>query len=401
MSYNHNKIAVGIVFGKWLPYHFSRLDACVNEFDNSDYSIIGFQYSSGSLDYGHFVDSRSAEKSLPFYSLDISATETGYNPVRIIYIWAKTIAKYNLRVVLLPSYWNWSVTMRAVCFLMGCRVIMMNESHAGTEKARGFRRYIKKFIVSRFDGAIVGGEPHLRYFSSLGLPTEQIVTGYDAVDNNYFRQSAELARKKESFYREQFKLPKRYFLSLGRMVEKKNLVTLIRAYAEFKINCPASDFKLVFVGSGECVNQLYDQCLTENLSFSKDPLNNDLSDVLFYGFRQINENPIFYALAQVFILPSVSEEWGLVVNEAMACSLPVIVSETVGSAEDLVVPGYNGYHFDPRSSSDLASQMLKLADDPDERERMSIAAQQKIQGWGCENFAKKSLEIIKISLHRN
>lgn len=60
--------------------------------------------------------------------------------------------------------------------------------------------------------------------------------------------------------------------------------------------------------------------------------------VFFYGFRQIEENPVFYALAEAFILPSLKEEWGLVVNEAMACSLPVIVSRTAGCAEDLL-PG--------------------------------------------------------------
>ena len=58
--------------------------------------------------------------------------------------------------------------------------------------------------------------------------------------------------------------------------------------------------------------------------------------VFYYGFRQIEENPVFYALAEAFVLPSLKEEWGLVVNEAMAAGLPVIVSHTAGCAEDLV-----------------------------------------------------------------
>ena len=99
--------------------------------------------------------------------------------------------------------------------------------------------------------------------------------------------------------------------------------------------------------------------------------------VYLYGFRQIDENPVFYALAEAFILPSLSEEWGLVVNEAMASGLPVIVSETAGCAEDLLEPAdpwnkmtpkecallshwdllakvrENGFVFNPKSSHEL------------------------------------------------
>jgi glycosyltransferase involved in cell wall biosynthesis len=133
-----------------------------------------------------------------------------------------------------------------------------------------------------------------------------------------------------------------------------------------------------------------EKCDQLKLCYTSDPLNQSNADVLFYGFRQIDENPIFYALADAFVLPSIYEEWGLVVNEAMACGVPVLVSNTVGSAEDLVAEGVNGFCFDPRSSDQLAEHLLKLHDDPELRNQMGEASANKIKEWGCENFANKA-----------
>jgi glycosyltransferase involved in cell wall biosynthesis len=179
------------------------------------------------------------------------------------------------------------------------------------------------------------------------------------------------------------------------MVEKKNLAILIEAYAEVKRAHPASGLGLVFVGSGECQPQLVRRCGELGLSYSLTPTDDVITaDVLFYGFRQINENPVFYALAEAFVLPSLYEEWGLVVNEAMACGLPVLVSSTVGSAEDLVVPGQNGFHFDPQSPSELARHMSFLLEHPKERERMGLTSAERIKDWGCENFAQRAREVL-------
>ncbi|MFM8888255.1 MAG: hypothetical protein ACKOKC_17805, partial [Chthoniobacterales bacterium] len=69
-----------------------------------------------------------------------------------------------------------------------------NESHAGTEQATGWRRWIKRQIVKRFDAAFVGGEPHKRHFASLGILSDKIFTGYDAVDNGFFAFCADEIR---------------------------------------------------------------------------------------------------------------------------------------------------------------------------------------------------------------
>ena len=144
--------------------------------------------------------------------------------------------------------------------------------------------------------------------------------------------------------------------------------------------------------------------------------------VHFYGFRQVDENPAFYALADAFILPSTWEEWGLVVNEAMACGLPVVVSETAGCAEDLLEPGrlavpiplsaevnqrltrlagrirQNGFVFNPASAGSLADVLLALEATPALRDIMGQASRRIVEKFSCENFARNALLAAQAAL---
>ncbi len=301
-------------------------------------------------------------------------------------------------------------------------------------------------------------------------------------------------------FRQIYGLPERYFLSLGRMVPKKNLATLVAAYSRYcdewrvmgdetdavrgerlkvqgedpggvtstaatSARSPSPDScrpppALVLVGSGEEESALQAQARALGLevvdrreagpiaqetgvsgqesgarntgggedTFAPAPRHTSLATrhkancgtVCFYGFRQIEENPIFYALAEAFILPSLYEEWGLVVNEAMACSLPVIVSRTAGCAEDLVPasgqvtsdewrvtsgfpencklqtanslePRSNGFVFDPTSVEALAEALALLAANGDARHAMGRQSLEIIGLWGCDNFARQAL----------
>jgi glycosyltransferase involved in cell wall biosynthesis len=159
--------------------------------------------------------------------------------------------------------------------------------------------------------------------------------------------------------------------------------------------------------------------------------------VFFYGFRQIEENAVFYALAEAFVMPSLKEEWGLVVNEAMAAGLPVIVSRTAGCAEDLLPEATasrsmehgawsmesgedtaplnsleersNGFVFDPSSVDALSEALSRIADPLNvaygpspairptvQRSTVSAAAMGRrsreiVAKFSCENFAKQAL----------
>jgi glycosyltransferase involved in cell wall biosynthesis len=238
-----------------------------------------------------------------------------------------------------------------------------------------------------------------------------LFSGYDAVDNEHFSRASLIVRRDAEGYRQRYALPSRYILSLGRLVEKKNLKLLVAAFAQLsKKPDPAwlsqhhrDSPALVFVGSGDQEPELLSACASYGLRVvdrrgAPDVLNGGHTGskaneraVYFYGFRQIEENPIFFALADLFVLPSLYEEWGLVVNEAMACGLPVIVSKTAGCSEDLVEHGVNGFTFDPGSSSELTAKLAEIVSDKSAAERMGLRSSAIISKWGCDNFATQAL----------
>jgi glycosyltransferase involved in cell wall biosynthesis len=116
------------------------------------------------------------------------------------------------------------------------------------------------------------------------------------------------------------------------------------------------------------------------------------------GFRQIEEIPVYYGLAKAFIHPALQDQWGVVVNEAMASGLPVIVSKNCGCAPELVEQGGNGFVFDPLDVAQLADYMLRISSDPVSLEQMGRASLEKISHWGLDRFAEGLYSAAEIAL---
>ena len=409
-----------IVWGLWGPYHCRRFEAFRDHAAHEGHQVSGVSLFSGSS--GYQWRSESLPDGVVHFNLGRDETRFPFSGIRRL-LGIPKITRPD--VALLPSYDHWSLFLNAGVRLTGGRVVMMNDTHGGTARARWLKAAFKQRVVAGFHAGFVAGSPQRRYFASLGLPMEKIFTGYDAVDNDYFAARADEIRSRKSEVRNRYDLPEHYFLSLGRFVVKKNLITLIQAYRKFLDSRQGSQAHLVMVGSGEEEPRLRGVCNELRLPLydktsagteNRKPKNEDEPPgVHFYGFRQIEENPVFYALADAFILPSLWEEWGLVVNEAMASGLPVIVSETAGCAEDLLEPfgimenlplqtltqlaqmgllakaRINGFVFNPGSSDDLCRTMLILDASLGLRCVMGRASQRIVEKFSCENFARNAL----------
>lgn len=263
------------------------------------------------------------------------------------------------------------------CTRAGVPAIVASESQAGDAPRRSWKEFIKRRIVRSFASGLVGGTAHAEYLATLGVKSENIFVGYDVVDNNHFALGAAEARRDEGVVRQRLALPQRYFLASCRFIPKKNLARLIRAYALYRRTAGPEACQLMVLGDGAERNAL--ERLVSELGIQ--------SCVTMPGFKPYHELPAYYALAEAFVHASTTEQWGLVVNEAMACGLPLIVSDRCGCVPELVHPGRNGVTFDPMDVAGLAAALHNMAADDRGRKSMGAASQNLIANWTPETFA--------------
>ena len=227
--------------------------------------------------------------------------------------------------------------------------ILMGDSTRADHTRRPWIEYGKRLLLrGAYDGAICAGTRSRDYLRTLGFDDHKIWNGVDAVDNDHFAAGAREARSAPGRHRERLGLPPEYVLCVARHSAEKDIDTLLRACSRVfrdRLTC-----SLVLCGSGP---------LTEHLRRSATKLG--IADrVHFVGWASYRELPYYYALARVSVLPSVSEPWGLVVNESLASGTPVIASEVCGCVPELVRRGVSGYTFSPGDSDELEFVLLRV-----------------------------------------
>lgn len=259
-------------------------------------------------------------------------------------------------------------------------VILFSDTKENDAPRSWWREKIKSFILQKYNAALVGGKPHKRYLLKLGMSSESIFEGCNVVGN-------------DNFHPDQIQsLPaphhKPYFLAVNRFIPLKNLHNLISSYAAYRQLAGGIAWDLILCGDGEIRSQIERQISQLSLQDA----------VHLPGFLQQNELLPYFAHASCFVHPSFKETWGLVINEAMAAGLPILVSNRCGCFEDLVIEGVNGFGFDPENTSQLTNLMLKISSPECDREKMGKAALKHIQKFSPDYFAEslvKAVEYVK------
>ncbi len=374
------KQKLAVLFINFGPYHLARLESLGNLARSRGLEVWGLELCAGEATYLWQTEKPAAAfrrhtlfpdhylHALPF-SAQVRRVITCLEALRPE---ALAVAGYSL-----PFAWAalvWAKLRRRPVVIMGESTV------ADLSRAKG-REALKRLLVSRFDAALVAGTPQRAYFQSLGIPKHRIFLGYGVVDNDYFAWKAWEARHQAQGLRASLKLPASYFLAVGRFVPRKNFSGLLRAYARYRELSAAIPWDLVLCGAGPEEARLREQA-------------SSLPGVHFPGFRQVDVLPAYYGLSRCFILPSRSEPWGLVVNEAMAAGLPVLVSRACGCKEDLVREGVNGFSFDPWDPESLARLMLKVASGKPDLAAMGAASQRIISRWTPQTFAENLLHAL-------
>ena len=397
------KPAVAVVFHHIGPYHHARLNAAADRL-----SVTGVEWSAQGYDAWGV-----AEAPARYHKISLFPEATPHYPAgaQLRQAFCSMLEKETPDVVTVNGWNNFgSLAAANCCVVRRIPMVVMSESARQDEARTWWKEMIKRRMVDFYSAALVGGQRHIDYLVELGMPRDRIFTGYDVVDNAHFARRALQIRNSHlrqgsggqaaSEIRNMYGLPENYFLASARFIEKKNLPRLITAYAEYRdrlkgtgVTDPGynrgAPWDLVLLGDGPLRETLNTQLSTLNLN----------SHVHLPGFKHYDELPVYYALANAFVHPSTTEQWGLVVNEAIASGLPVIVSERCGCVPELVRD--NGFTFDPMDEHELASLLFRMATLSDDDRRHFADASYKIAanfvperfGEGLERAARMSLEL--------
>jgi glycosyltransferase involved in cell wall biosynthesis len=247
---------------------------------------------------------------------------------------------------------------------------------------RYFAEFLKTRFVRRCNGLVVPGQSSFEYARSFGVREKSIFIAPNAVDTELFASESDAIRQNASVHRQALRLPRRFFFFAGRLVPEKGVFDLLDGYGKLNPQL-RSEIGLVLAGDGISRSEL-----VQRASAIKP------GSVHFAGFVHREQLASYYGLAEAFVFATHSDPWGLVVNEAMACALPIISSNAAGCAADLVEDHWNGRVVPAGDSQRLSSAMDEMARDAPLRSLMGQRSRQRIQQYSPEACAGGIAEAV-------
>lgn len=379
---NEKSHRVSVLFERLGPYHAARLNAAAGRCSLTAIEVqrTDETYAWDELDTVDFArvsiyESSAKRRGMRDLKRRIESCLTASKPdVVAVHGWSEPAALLALR---------W-------CRVRRVPAVVMSESSERDAPRGTVSEWIKGHVVRQFSAGLVGGRDHRDYLVRLGMPKDSCFLGYDVVDNAYFESIATGVLDESETVRSELQLPRSYFLASSRFIEKKNIERMIEAYARYRRTHGEDAWHLIILGDGPLRDRI--EATIESLRLT--------AYVRLPGFRQYAELPRYYALAGAFVHASTVEQWGLVVNEAMACGLPVIVSNRCGCVRELVDES-NGWTFDPHDTEQLAvcfGEATRLTQE--QVNRVQHASRERISHWCPERFAIGLSDSVEIAMRK-
>lgn len=262
------------------------------------------------------------------------------------------------------------VQMLAAARRRGLPVLLRGDSGDQPPRPWAVRR-LHRLLLAQASAVLTVGEANDRFYRANGVPEDRRFASPHVVDNDFFAAGAARWAPQRPALRRRWGIPPQAFCFLfaGKLQRKKHPLDLLDALARLRPDSGGPAVHLLMVGSGEL-----EQACRERVAAAGLP-------VSFAGFLNQGDIASAYAVSDALVLPSDhGETWGLVVNEAMACGLPAIVSDQVGCADDLVQEGETGLVFPCRDVAALSVALGAMARDPAAARRMGQAARERVMG---------------------
>ena len=255
-----------------------------------------------------------------------------------------------------------------LCQKMGIPLVVISDSRHCDQPRSVIKELLKRQLLRGYSSAVVAGKQSRDYLIRLGFSPHAIYQPWDVVDNDLFSRLSDSFRSETK--------DNQPFLCVGRLIPEKNHALLLEAFSLYQQQGGLRSLQLV--GSGPLESELMNQC--QNLP--------DPTKVSLIPFEQLEDLAQRYASAWALILPSSKDTWGLVVNEALAASLPVIVSSACGCVDDLIQDGITGWSFSANSSQELLKCLWNVEHQSmEQRHKLVLNARKRLEAYQPASFA--------------
>ena len=336
---------IGLLFAQFSAYHIDRCQAVALRFAGRA-EVLAVEVATSSTTYAWEASGEVAGA----HKLTLFPGENYDQIGWLRRFWRQFKALRSCDTVMIGIGYNERdvIALSWLLALLGKRVLLLSESKFDDKPRTILTECLKAAVLAPYSSAIVGGHRHIAYFRFLGFRRRSVLPGYDTVSLARVRgMGGGAAAPAGADY------ASRNFIFVGRFVDKKNLLELIAGYAHYAKGAGQQARRLVMIGAGAEEPAMRAVAEAHGVSGLVD----------FLGFLDARAVAQQLSGGLALVLVSSEEQWGLVVNEALAFGLPAIISPATGSGDLLVRNLLNGYVIEQGSPHGLAQAMANLAGD--------------------------------------
>ena len=296
------------------------------------------------------------------------------------------ILKTKPDVLISDTFTGWTYAPLTVNALKGIPHVMCYERTAHTErKASMLRKYHHKFVSRWIDTIDCNGKLSGEFVKDLlGWKDDRLTYGHMVADVSGMKKGVEYASNEQvQTLKEQYGIKGTVLLFVGQIISRKGVKEMVEAWNVYKKQNKETEATLVIVGKGWQEEEI--RALISKKS---------ITNVVFTGAIDYQQMPVFYRMADCFVLPTLEDNWSLVIPEAMACGLPVATTIYNGCYPELVKPE-NGWVFDSLNKQSIVDTFRKIIEAKDYLKEMGQVSKRIVAGHTAENAAKGIMEAIE------
>ena len=306
---------------------------------------------------------------------------------RVRFLWRECLVGGKYDLVVVPGYVRLDTNLLALAphrQPLGMRLdtapIYSEPAWKAWCKRIVLRRFFRRFATLHPVGSLTEG-----FLKTMGVSSSRMFRFPYAADNEHLAERANRFRRERERWLRELGIPAKTFITLGvlKFVPRENPMELLRGFHLLHEKFP--DSALIVVGAGALQREMEAYIAASRLTDS----------VRLVGYAKYSELPKWYAISNVFVHSATRECWGVSVNEAMACRLPVVAASSVGSSYDLIQDGANGYQYPSGDVKALADCLTRIASRPDHGSELGERSGDIIRAWDFE----ATMRSLELALH--